>query len=423
MRLFEKLASGFRQSYGWWVVGVGCVLLLLMFGTRLSFGVYIKPMGESFGASRASISGSQSLYMIVYAVCALIAGALTDRHGPKKVLIGGSVFMGVGMLLASRITSVWQYYLSYGILVAAGSGAMYVPITGTVSKFFSKRRNFAVGITVSGAGLGQYLIPPFMQRVVEGQGWQTAFLYTGMLLLAVGILLPWLVLRGRGLPDDVVFANAANGGPTNHEAFSPPPASPETFPHYTLREAMATTPFWTYFSLYFIMCFVFDGVIFVHVYPYLTDIGYGGQTAASALAYLGLISTITMVLFGPLGDRLNKRILLTGFFVIHVLLIMWLMHLKGKTSLYLFTACYGIMLGAAWPLTVSIVSDIFGSGSVSSILGACTMGFGIAGLIAPWFAGHIHDRYHSYDPVFYFMMLLSLASAVLAFYTRRPRRD
>jgi len=410
--------------YGWWVVFVGCILLLLMFGTRLSFGLYIKPLADSFGVSRASISGAQSFYMVLYAVCSLVGGGLTDRYGPKSVLIGGSLFMGIGMLLASRITSVWQYYVSYGVLVGIGSGCMYVPITGAVSKFFTRRRNFAVGITTAGAGLGQYLIPPFMQRVVEDQGWQTALLYTGLLLLIAGICLPWLVLRGRGLPEDARLAGQGGGAREAQLDPSLPSENPvenHFQKHYTLREAMSTLPFWTYFGVYFLICFVFDGVIFVHIYPYLTDIGFSGKAAARALAYLGLISTFTMIAFGPVGDRFNKRILLASAFAVHCLLILWLIHLRGNLSLWLFTILYGLMLGAAWPLTVSIVADIFGSDSVSSILGACTLGFGLSGLIAPWLAGHIFDIFNSYEPVFYLTVLLSLASVFLAYFTRKTK--
>jgi MFS family permease len=111
-RSLTTFLSRFNIYYGWRVVAVGFVLLLLMFGLRFSFGLYIKPMAESFSASRASISGSQSLYMVIYSLLALIAGRFADKYGPKRVLIGGSLFMGVGMLLASGIASLWQYYLA-----------------------------------------------------------------------------------------------------------------------------------------------------------------------------------------------------------------------------------------------------------------------------------------------------------------------
>jgi MFS family permease len=418
------MLSGYRHHRGWLVVAVGFMLLLLMFGTRISFGVYIKPMAESFGATRASISASQSLYMIVYAVFALIAGSLSDRYGPRKILVVGAMFMGVGMLLASRVTSVHQYYLSYGVLVAIGSGATYVPVTGAVSKFFTRRRNLAIGITAAGGGLGQYLIPPFMEKVVATQGWQTAFFYTALLLLVIGVSLPLLLLQGRGLPDAY---EAEDQGELTEEVQRVSSQASEAFweqesqKHYTLRQAMATIPFWTYFGMYFILCFVIDGVLFVHIYPYLTDMGFGGQTAAKAMGYLGLISTVTMIAFAPLGDRVNKRILLTGLFAIHTLFLFWFIHIKSESVLWAFIICYGILLGTSWPLTVSLLPDIFGSRSVSSILGACTLAFGMAGLIAPWMAGYIFDLYNSYVPVFYSIMLLSFLSVVFTYFTRKTK--
>lgn len=422
---WEMVSSKYRLHYGWFVVAVGFILLLLMFGTRLSFGLYIKPLTENFGATRASISFSQSLYMVTYAIFALIAGSLADNYGPKRVLVAGSLFMGVGMLLASQITALWQYYLTYGIIVAIGSGAVYVPVSGAVSKFFTRQRNFALGITASGAGLGQYLIPPFMQKIVEVQGWQTAFFYTALLMLVFGVSLPWLVLRGRGLPEDAGLETARKAAARDQGNFQSPPDGDlkrNSFQTtYTLRQAMSTTPFWTYFTMYFIICFIMDGIVFVHLFPYLTDIGFDGGTAAKALGYLGLISTVAMVVLGPLGDRINKRIFLTALLAAHTFLLLWLTHIQDEFTLWGFIVFYGILLGAAWPLTVSILSDIFGSKSLGSILGACTIAFGIAGLVAPWVAGYIFDHYRSYKPIFYFTVFLSLASIVCAFYTRKPK--
>ena len=154
---------------------------------------------------------------------------------------------------------------------------------------------------------------------------------------------------------------------------------------------------------------------------HLTDIGFSGQTAAKALGYLGLISTVTMVIFAPLGDRFNKRKLLTALLAIQMFMIFWLIHITSSLSLWLFVMGYGILMGIAWPLTVSILSDIFGSQSVGSILGACTLAFGLAGLTAPWMAGHIYDQFQSYHPVFYFSILLSTLSVIFTFFTRQTR--
>lgn len=411
--------SKFKVYYGWQVVAVGFILLLLMFGTRLSFGLYIKPLAENFGATRASISGSQSLYMVTYAIIALIAGSLADKYGPKRVIIWGAIFMGVGILLTSCINAVWQYYLTYGILVAIGSGGLYVPVVGAVSKFFTRQRNLAIGLTASGGGVGQFLFPLFVQKIIELEGWPVAFLYTSILMLIFGVSLPWIFLRGRGLPEDVGCLGQEGSAGKNQGKGPGDSVGPK---QYTLRQAMSTLPFWAYFMMYFIICFVIDGTVFVHLYPYLTDIGFSGQIAARSLGYLGLISTGATIAFSPLGDRFNKRLLLTAFLALHTLLLLWLIHMRSELSLWGFTIFYGITLGAGWPLTVSILADIFGSRGVSSILGACTMAFGLAGLIAPWLAGYIFDLYNSYAPIFYVTTLLSLGGVICTYFIQKTKQ-
>jgi len=411
--------SKFKVCYGWQVVAVGFILLLLMFGSRLSFGLYLKPLAENFGATRASISGSQSLYMVIYAIIALIAGSLADHYGPKRIIMGGAIFMGVGILLTSLINAVWQYYLTYGVLVAIGSGALYVPVVGAVSKFFTKRRNLAIGLTASGGGVGQYIFPLFVQKVIDLEGWPAAFWYTSVLMLIFGVSLPWIFLRGRGLPEDVGCVDP-EGSAENDQGNGPGDFGGSK--QYTLRQAMSTRPFWAYFMMYFIICFVIDGTVFVHLYPYLTDIGFSGQTAAKSLGYLGLISTGATIAFSPLGDKFNKRLLLTSFLALHTLLLLWLIHIRSEFSLWGFTVFYGIILGAGWPLTVSILAEIFGSRGVGSILGACTMAFGIAGLIAPWLAGYIFDLYNSYVPIFYVTVLLSLGGVICTYFIQKTKQ-
>jgi MFS family permease len=174
--------------------------------------------------------------------------------------------------------------------------------------------------------------------------------------------------------------------------------------------------------MYFMICFVFDGVLFVHMIPYLTDVGFTGQAAARALGYVGLIATVTMALFSPLGDRFNKRILLAALLVLNGLFLLWLIHIRSGPILWLFVVLYGVLMGAMWPLTVSVLTEIFGSTSISGILGACTLAFGLSGLIAPWAAGYVYDLSRSYQPVFYFLSVMSLASGVCAFYSRKTRR-
>jgi MFS family permease len=419
---FETLSTRPGIYYGWRVVAMGFILFVLMYGTRFSFGLYIKPLAEAFEANRASISGPQSLFMAVYAVFSLLAGTLVDRYGPKRMVVAGALLIGAGMLLSSRITSVWQYFITYGVLVGIGCGATYVPAMGAVSKFFNRRRNFALGITAAGGGIGHFLFPPFVQKMLDLKGWETAFFSTGLIILVLGLSLPWVLLRGKGLPEDagIQVLEEESAKEEEKSLHSPGGSAEEPFRrHYTLRQAMATRPFWTYFAAYFIFCFLIDGTLFVHLPPYFTDKGFSGQTAATAFGYIGIISTAAMVLLGPLGDRVNKRILMTSLFGAQTLVIYWIIHIEGTIGLWGITIFCGLFVGMIVPLTVSILAEIFGSRHVSSILGAATIAYGIAGLIAPWVAGYTFDLYQSYIPMFYFTMVLSIVAAVCMFFTRK----
>jgi MFS family permease len=419
---YETVVTKNRFYYGWLVVGVGFIIFLLMYGTRFSFGLYIKPLSEFFATNRASISGSQSLYMGVYAFFSLVAGSLADIYGPKKVIVSGSFLIAAGMLLSSQITSVWHYYLTYGILVAIGSGAINVPTVGAVSKLFNRRRNFAIGITTAGAGFGHFIIPLFVQKTIEVKGWQIAFFYIGLLFLIFGVSLPLILLRGRGQAENagIVKPEESSTKAERRSLQSSGGSAKESYQkHYSLRQAMATRPFWTFFFAYFIFCFIIDGTLLVHLPPYLTDKGFTARTAAKAFSYIGLISTVSMIVFGPLGDKVNKRILMTIMFGVHAFIIYWLIHIHFQLSLWGITIVYGIFIGIMIPLNVSILSDIFGSRNVSSILGAVTIAYGFAGLIAPWLAGYTFDLYHSYIPFFYLAIFLSFIGSICIFNTKK----
>ncbi|HSR12495.1 MAG TPA: MFS transporter, partial [Thermodesulfobacteriota bacterium] len=221
-----------RLSYPWRFVAVGFIVIFLMFGTRFSFGLYIKALADNFGASRASISFSQSLYMITYAVVALMAGSIADRIGPKRVLIVGAFFLAGGILLGGSINSVWQYYFSYGVIAAIGSGALYVPVVGAVSKLFTRRRNLALALAASGAGIGQYVIPPLMETIIESHGWQASFYVLGLLILAGGVGVPWALLRGGAVREEM------GSGPAE-SAESRRAGLKGDSGHYSLRQALS----------------------------------------------------------------------------------------------------------------------------------------------------------------------------------------
>jgi MFS family permease len=143
-----------RLFYGWTVVATAFLVLFMAYGTQYAFGVFLAALVEEFGWSRVSLSGVFSLYAFVYSVFALGAGRPTDRWGPRAVIATGGALLGIGLILMSRVTALWQPYLLYGTLAALGMSTAYVPCNATVAKWFTRRRGIAVGLASAGGPTG-----------------------------------------------------------------------------------------------------------------------------------------------------------------------------------------------------------------------------------------------------------------------------
>ncbi|MFH1087973.1 MAG: MFS transporter, partial [Chloroflexota bacterium] len=141
-----------RVFYGWVVVGISVVILLIVWGCQYSFGVFFKPLISEFGWTRASTSLAYSLYMVIHGLTQPVTGIVADRWGPRVPLIICGVGMGIGYFLMSRVTELWQLYLYYGVVIAISMTFAFVPIASTVTRWFTARRGLALGITATGVG-------------------------------------------------------------------------------------------------------------------------------------------------------------------------------------------------------------------------------------------------------------------------------
>ena len=176
-----------KVFYGYIVVVAGIIASVFMIGTFTSFGIFFKPLSSDFGWTRATTSVAMSISSLVMGLAAIATGRLTDKYGPKVVLIGSGLLMGLGNLLMSRVTTVWQLYLFYGVLVGTGMSASEIPIVGTVARWFVKRRGMLTGVTKVGAGIGTMTLPLLSSWLIYSHGWRNAYIIIGILAL-VGIV-------------------------------------------------------------------------------------------------------------------------------------------------------------------------------------------------------------------------------------------
>jgi MFS family permease len=350
-------------------------------------------------------------------------GKLSDRYGPRFVMVGGTFLMGLGLLATSRVAADWQFYLTYGAVAGFGMGALYVPGTSTVSRFFLHNRGMALGLTVAGSGLGPFVMLPVTQHLIRVWDWRTSFLVLGIMLV-MGALLPLIVLRGRGRPEDVGIVHGGNGsgvGAKNPATAGPASAEPHSL---GLGEAARTSAFWMWVIVYGLTALAIDGVILVHLPAYLTDIAFDEGTAAFATGLLPLTFALGAIALGAMGDRVGRRTLLGGSLALGIPLIFWLMALSATdmASLFASVLLLGLLSGAIYPTIVAVAADSFGQKAMGAIVGSGTVAVGVGGMVGPALAGYLRDVTSSYSLAFW-IVIFALALASVLTILIRPRRQ
>ena len=406
-----RMASAAAKAgifYGWFVVAAAFAVTFIGFGCAYSFSAFLPSLQTEFAASRGSVSLVFSLAGFLYFSLGIVSGPLADRWGARPLAIAGMLLVGAGLALAGLARSLSEVYLAYGLGVGLGAGASYVPVMGTVQRWFSRRRGFASGIAVSGIGVGTLVMPPFAALLIAHLGWRNAYLALGAIAAILGVGMSLLLEhdpRGRGLgPDgDLVQARAPSAAP----------------PGDTLAQAVRSR---TFVVLYVACVIASFGVFvpFVHLVPYAVDHGVPAASAVLLLGIIGFGSTAGRFVLGGVADRIGRRqALLLGFVGMGLSLAIWLGS-SAFWSLAAFACAYGVCYGGWVAVMPAVVMDYFGGRSVSGILGALYTSVALGTLIGPAAAGYIYDASGSYTvPIVVSIAGNLIAAAIVA---ANPRR-
>src|SRR4029453_7480124 len=180
------------------------------FGLYFSFPVFYVALLAEFGWARGVAAGAFSLSAIVQGVLSPLVGALVDRVGPRRVMLGGGVVLGVSYLLGSWITALWHLYLVTGVLAAAGACAVgWVPCAALLSRWFARRQGSVMGLAFSGMGVGILVLGPLAQWLITNHGWGQAHFLIGAGTIAALLPLAWFGIRDAPPTPPTVPADAA----------------------------------------------------------------------------------------------------------------------------------------------------------------------------------------------------------------------
>jgi len=408
-----------RIFYGYWLVAVAFVFMLLSYGCgSFVFSLFVNPLQSTFGWSRGQVMVGFTLFFSVQGFVSPLVGRLVDRFGPRAVIPAGAVAMGLGFLLASRATDIYMFYASYVIIGAGSSGMGIVPCSAFISNWFRRRRGIALGIMAAGMGTGGFVMAPFVAYLLQGFGWRPAYLTMAVIIWAVTIPLSLLFVRtrpsDRGLhPDGDPEPTEVNGHATARDA---------GLDGLTLRQSSKHIAIWLLGLSFFVSGFSNTGALHAPV-PFLEDIGFPTATAAAALGTLGLGSAVGKVFFGWLCDRVSpKRATALGL-GLQLGGVLVLLSIRADSPLVLIWV-YALLLGfgiGSWLPTMSVlVSSNFGLAYYGSIFGVIAFLESAGTSLGPLFAGLTFDATGTYYYAFVTFAVLYAVAIPTVLLIKRP---
>lgn len=401
--------------YGWVVVGA-CFICCASYGTFYAFGVFFRPLQDQFGWSSTLTSSVQSVHIFVYVISSLLFGWATDRFGPRLPLIAGSLCLGLGYLLCSKIQNITHLYIFYSI-ASIGAGVVWSLPLSTVQRWFIRRRGLALGIALSGIGIGTFLWAPAVSYFIHEYGWRTA--YTAMGAIACSAL---------GLATLLIATPEEKGvsplGSNEHfsETYEQHLYSFSQKKDMELSNALRTSQLWLICFLQFSFNIgIF--LVFVHLVPFAIQNGVNAQSAAKAVGLIGGLSVLGRIMMPMIVEKKMVSRWERGLFVCSIgatLMLLWLPTVHNLWMLYLFALIYGFFYGSWIPLVVALTGNYFGLKYLGTLLGIIQIGL-IGGIVGPLIGGFVYDKMGNYSMAFLTCSISFFLAGVITFIIKNPR--
>ena len=378
-----------RIFYGWWIV-LACFFIGLYVGGVVFYGftAFFEPIREEFGWSYTQISFAASLRGLEMGFIAPLVGFFVDRFGSRKLILYGTITVGLGLIFLSLTQSLAMFYGSF-LLVAFGAGGCTVVVTmSVVANWFHKKVGIALGVMASGVGASGFFVP-LIVRLIDVYGWRTTLIILGLGMWALGIPLSFVI---RDRPEQYGYL------PDGESSVEPIP-KPEIQGRGVeigLKEALKTRSF-LYLCTAEAIRMIAVAAVIIHVMPYLSIVGVPRATAGLVAGAIPLFSIIGRFGFGWLGDFFDKKYVMVWALLLMGLGMLAFCYVQVTGVVFLFLLLFAPGYGGAMVIRGAILREYFGRDSFGKMIGIL-MGFGsIGGIIGPTLAGWAFDTLGSYN--------------------------
>jgi MFS family permease len=418
--------------YAWVVMSVVFLTMLISSAALGLPGAFLRPLSREFGWSTEQVSSAIAVRFVLFGLMGPFAAILMQRYGLRPVVCTALVLVAMGLLLATRMTRLWQLFVLWGVMLGVGSGLTALVLGATVAnRWFERRRGLVLGILTASSATGQLVFLPLAASLIAHHGWRAAVLpiVAGCLFVAA---LAASFLRDRpvalGLaPFGAQPSGAQPSAPAAHGAVRGA-AQPESTARPRFREPLTalagvshSSTFWVLFGTFFVCGLSTNGLIQTHFISLCGDYGLAAVPAASVLALIGAFDFVGTLGSGWLSDRFDNRKLLFWYYGLRGLSLFWLPHsdftLYGLT---LFAMFYGLDWVATVPPTVKLATAAFNKERGAIIFGWIFAGHQIGSAAAAYGAGLTRTVMLSYSPAVYAAGIACIVAAFAIFLVPRP---
>lgn len=384
-----------NAHYRWVMVAVGGLLGCIAIGAMFSLPVFLRPIAKETEWSVTGISSAMTIGFLAMAFASMVWGGLSDKWGPRPIVLTGSVLMAVSLALASLTTSLLVFQLVFGLLMGVAAAAVLVPMMASVTGWFDAHRSLAVSLVSAGIGVAPMTMSPFAAWLITHHDWRTSMQVIALVVAVVMIPLSFLVRRPPALE-----AGAAPAEEHPHESMS-------------LEQALKSPQFIVLVLTNFFCCATHSGPIF-HTVSYAITCGIPMMAAVSIYSIEGLAGMGGRIVFGLLGDRFGaKNILVLGLLTQAFGALGYLLA-NGLFGFYAAAALFGFIYAGVMPLYAVIARENFPLRMMGTVIGGTSMAGSLGMALGPVAGGLIYDTTASYTWLYVGSWAMGLGAFLIA---------